>query len=251
MIRTLVVDDEPLAREGLRILLADEADVRVVGEAADADEAVRLIRELGPDLLLLDVQLPGASGFDVLERIAAEPLPAVVFVSAHDEFALEAFAVHALDYLLKPPSRERLGEALRRVREARAREDPAGAVAIRNLLAALGGTTTPARLERFVVRDRQRYLLVPVSETTRIEAAGNYAEIHARGRTFLIRETMAELERQLDPARFARIHRSTIVRIDQVAEIAPDGGGDFLVTLADGVELKMTRGYRERLLPRG
>jgi two-component system LytT family response regulator len=251
MIRTLIVDDEPLAREGLRLLLAGEPDVEIVGEAADADEAVKMIREHGPDLLLLDVQMPGASGFDVLQRIATEPLPAVVFVSAHDQFALRAFEVHALDYLLKPPSRERLAEAVRRVRDAARREDPAGAVAIRNLLETLGGTPAPAYIERFVVRERQRYLLVPARDTIRIEAAGNYAEIHARGRTYLIRETMTELERQLDPAKFARIHRSTIVSIDHVTEIEPDGGGDFLVTLDDGTELKMTRGYRERLLPRG
>jgi len=249
MIRTLIVDDEPLAREGLRLLLAGESDVEIAGEAGDADEAVRRIAELEPDLLLLDVQMPGADGFELLRRIAGETLPAVVFVSAHDEFALKAFEVHALDYLLKPPSRERLAEALRRVREARRRDDPAGALALRDLIESLGGGAPPW-LERFVVRDRQRFRLIPVRDAIRIEAAGNYAEIHARGTTYLVRDTMAALEKRLDPARFARIHRSTIVSIEHVTEIEPDGGGDFVVTLDDGSQLRMTRAYRERLLPR-
>lgn len=249
MIRTLIVDDEPLAREGLRLLLREESDIELVGEAEDPDDAVRRILEQRPDLVLLDVQMPGADGFDVLRRVAGQHLPAVVFVSAHDQFALRAFEVHALDYLLKPPSPARLREALRRVREAAQQDDPAGAAAIRNLLEShAGAAATPVR--RFVVRDRNRYLLIPDAEIVRIEAAGNYAEIHARGRSFLIRETMIELERQLDPQHFARIHRSSIVRIDRVAEITPDGGGDFLVTLDSGTELRMTRSYRDRLLPR-
>lgn len=249
MIRALIVDDEPLAREGLRILVERETDLELVGEADDADSAVRQILELRPDLVLLDVQMPGADGFEVLRRVADQHLPAVVFVSAHDHFALRAFEVHAVDYLLKPPSAARLGEALRRVREAARDDNEAGPTALRNLLES---QSTPATvpMRRFVVRDRHRYLLIAAAEVVHIEAAGNYAEIHARGTTFLVRETMSELERQLDPAQFARIHRSSIVSIEHVAEITPDGGGDFLVGLADGTELRMTRSYRDRLLPR-
>jgi two-component system, LytTR family, response regulator len=250
MIRTLLVDDEPLAREGLRLLLQGEADVEIVGEAADGAEAIRMVRTLDPDLLLLDVQMLGIDGFEVLRRLAGGPIPAVVFVSAFDQFAIRAFEVHALDYLLKPPSRERLGRALHRVRDAAAREDPAGAIAIRDLLETFRPPAEARGLERLVVRDRQHFLLLPVQEVTRLEAAGNYIEVHARGRTYLIRGTMNALEQQLDPEQFARIHRSTIVKISEVTRITPDGSGDFLVMLADGVERKLTRAHRERLMPR-
>jgi len=252
VIRTLIVDDEPLARDGLRVRLLRESDVEIVGEAGDGPGAITAIRSLHPDLVFLDVQMPGMNGFEILEQVAGEHLPIVVFVTAHDEHALRAFDVHALDYLLKPVADDRFLESLRRARAALtaetlatgARERLAGA------LDAKAGTpgAGPGPIRRFVVKERGRYLLVPAEEVHWIGAAGNYAEIHARGGAHLVRATIADLAARLDPARFARIHRSTIVQIDQIREIIPEWHGDFDVVLEDGTTLKMSRGFRDRLL---
>jgi len=253
VIRTLIVDDEPLARDGLRVRLQRESDVEIIGEAGDGPGAVEAIRSLHPDLVFLDIQMPGMGGFEILEQVAAEHLPIVVFVTAHDEHALRAFDVHALDYLLKPVADDRFLESLRRARAALDAETPAAGMRERlagalDAQAAAATAASPAVIRRFVVKERGRYLLVPAEEVSWIGAAGNYAEIHARGGAYLVRATIADLAARLDPARFARIHRSTIVQIDRIREIIPEWHGDFDVVMEDGTTLRMSRGFRDRLL---
>lgn len=250
MIRTVIVDDEPLARVGLRMLLKAEPDIEIVGEAEDSDGAAALIAAARPELVMLDVQMPGGDGFDVLRRVAEIHLPVVVFVSAHDRFALRAFEVHALDYLLKPVVPERLAESLRRVRLELASDDRAGARALARLLDGEDPLEIRGHPRRLAVRERDRYVLVPCERIERIEAAGNYVQLYAGGRTHLLRSTMADVLSQLDPASFARIHRSWIVRIECVASVVPSGNGDFEVHLHDGTVLPMSRNHRDALLPR-
>jgi two-component system LytT family response regulator len=239
MIRALIADDEPLAREGIRARLADQADIDVVGEAADGIEAIEAIENLSPDLLFLDVQMPGIDGFEVLRRLRAA-VPAVVLVTAYDRHAVKAFEAQALDFLLKPINNARFNEVLGRVRRS---------------LAPLSDSRSPrapapsAHLTRFPVKDRERFLLLKPEEVEWIHSAANYAELHARGRSFLVRMTMSELEERLDPARFVRIHRSTIVNVDRVKEIQPEHHGEFQVVLQDGAKLRLSRRYRDRLLP--
>src|SRR5262245_10839921 len=202
-IRTLIVDDEPLAREGLRVRLSREADVEIVGEAIDGDSAIEAIHALAPDLVFLDVQMPGLGGFDVLERVSATHLPGVIFVTAYDQYALKAFDVHALDYLLKPFSDARFSQALDRARQAVSTAADADRDVDRRVAALIAARADarPAKtwLTRLPVKDRDRFLLLRVEEITWIEAAQNYVQIHARKHEFLVRCTMADLEGQLDP----------------------------------------------------
>jgi len=278
LIRTVVVDDEPLARDGLRVRLGREDDVEIVGEAADGPSAVDAILSLRPDLVFLDVQIPGFDGFDVVARTAANHLPTIVFVTAYDRYALRAFEVHALDYLLKPIAHRRLQEALRRARHELARRDREGdsldrgsapadgehdqssqAIdGLRSLLderesamtAASAATGGPARQYalRFTVRDEERYVLLRVADVDWAEASANYVRLHVGARTYQMRTTMSELERQLDPGLFTRIHRSTIVNLDRVREIRPEWHGEYEVVLTNGSRLRLSRGYRDRLL---
>jgi two-component system LytT family response regulator len=252
VIRAAIVDDEPLAREGLRIWLAREADVTVAGEAGSPRDAVAMILRERPDLVFLDVQMPGGNGFDVIEAIGGEHLPEVIFVTAHERHALRAFDVSALDFLLKPVREERfraaLAKARRELERGDAREGPARLSALLDHLrspAPQGGTR---RIERFAVKLRGRFVIVPAAEVRWIGAAGNYAELHVAGGSHLVRTTLAELEAGLDPARFARIHRGTMVRVDCVREVIPATHGDCDVALDDGVTLKLSRRYRSRLL---
>jgi two-component system LytT family response regulator len=252
VIKVALVDDEPVAREGLRLWLAEEADVSIVGEAGTPAEAIELVTRERPDLLFLDVQMPGGDGFDVLEGIAETHLPEVVFVTAHERHALRAFDLAALDFLLKPVREERFRVALERARHELARgegrEGPGRLAALLWEVRRSRGGPAP-RLERFTVRDRDRIRFVPVDEVRWIGAAGNYAELHLAQGTHLVRATMAELEAGLDPARFARIHRGTLVRINCIREVVPEAHGDFDVRLDDGTALRLSRRYRSRLLP--
>jgi two-component system, LytTR family, response regulator len=255
VIRTLIVDDEPLARETVRLRLERERDIEIVGEAGDGPAAVAAIRRHVPDLVILDVQMPGLDGFQVLERVASDCLPAVVFVTAYDKFALRAFDVHAVDYLLKPFTAERLQRALDHVREDLERDTPdasreriAGLLDERARLASGSSAPTDVFLHRLTVRDGDRFVLVKTEEIDWIEAAANYLRIHARGKGFLLRSTMTALGEKLDPRQFARIHRSTIVNIDRIREIRPEWHGDYDVVLNDGKVLRLSRSYRSALL---
>ena len=259
-IRALIVDDEPLARRGVRVCLTGASDVEIIGECADGEEAVGQIGQLAPDLVFLDVQMPGLDGFGVLARVPPERWPLVIFLTAHEQHALRAFDTHALDYLLKPVDDDRFALALGRARQ-RLRERHAGAVLSRmgDLLREHAGapvpmpTATPPRaeyLERFAVKSGTRTALVPAEEVRWISAEGDYAGLHvAGGRVHLVRTSLNDLERRLDPARFARVHRSTMVAVAQVREVQTLSSRDYLLKLADGGELRMSRNFRDRLAP--
>jgi len=248
LIRTLIVDDEPAARAGLRQLLATDPEIVVAGECASGREAVTAIQDAAPDLLFLDVQMPELDGFGVLREIGTEGVPAVVFVTAFDQYALRAFEVHALDYLLKPFSDARFRESLTRAKE-QVRRGRLGQLS-RRLAALLDTYGEPAPrgyLERLVVKSGGRVTLLQVGEIEWIDADGDYARIHVGKAWHLLRETMKRLEQQLDPARFVRIHRSTIVNLEKVKELQPFYRGEYVVVLHNGVTLKLSRGYRANL----
>jgi len=242
----LVVDDEPLARERLRALLDQEADVRILGECASGRTAVKAIQEKRPDLVFLDVQMPGLDGFGVVEQIGAERMPAIVFVTAFDQYALKAFEVHALDYLLKPFDRERFQATLARARDSLRVRDGAADLGVAALLEAL--TARKKWVERLLVKSGGKERLVAVDTVDWFEAAGNYVRVHTAGERLLLRETMANLEARLDPDQFARIHRSTIVNLRRVKELEPWFHGDYMVRLVDGQKLTLSRSHRGRLL---
>ena len=238
-IRTLIVDDEPLAREGLRVRLSRESDVDIVGEAIDGDSAIEAIHALTPDLVFLDVQMPGLGGFDVLERVSGTHLPVVIFVTAYDQYALKAFDVHALDYLLKPIDDERFDVAVARARRRITERTAAG----RQLAAVLA----EVRDRRILIKDRGKVIIVNEADVDWIEAEGDYVRVHTGGRGHLLRETMAAMAERLDPARFARIHRSTIVNVSRIRELKPHPNREYTVVLQDGTRLKLSRGYRDAL----
>lgn len=245
-IRTLLVDDEPLAREGMRMQLADHADVEVIGESGDGEEAIHAIEKLQPDLVFLDIQMPGIDGFGVIEALDMPRLPHIVFVTAYDEFALRAFDAHALDYLLKPVDTDRLDRALGRVRERLAA--PQRDSVDQRLLTLLEDIRGRGEyLRRIVVRTGTRLLILRTEELDWIEAASNYAQLHVGDKTYTLRETMAGLEAKLDPDQFIRIHRSIIVRIDRIRELEPLFQGDFLIVMRDGTRLTSSRSYRDRI----
>lgn len=245
-IRVLIVDDEPLAREGVRLHLAAHEEIDIIGECGSGEEAVQRIEADDPDLVFLDVQMPGLDGFGVLEAIGEAALPAVVFVTAYDQFALRAFEAHALDYLLKPFEAERFDKALERVRaQLRARSTNTMEERLRALVASLSGK---ARfLERMVARTGGRILILRVADVDWIEAAANYVRVHIGAKHYLVRETMTHLETRLDPDKFLRIHRSIIVRKDRIKELEPLFQGDYSIILVDGTRLTSSRGYREKI----
>ncbi|HEY8182941.1 MAG TPA: LytTR family DNA-binding domain-containing protein [Thermoanaerobaculia bacterium] len=225
-VRALIVDDEPLARARLQRLLRARADVEVVGSAANADEAVEKITELAPDLIFLDVQMPGLGGFDVLRQIGGGGRPFVIFTTAHAQYALRAFEVHALDYLLKPFDEERLNASLDRA------------------LPIIGGSEWT---ERFIVKSAGRIMFLRADEIAWIAAADNYVYLHVNGGSHLVRDSLKAMEKKLDPERFARVHRSAIVNLSSIAELKPLDHGDYEVTLRDGTRLTATRKFSTRL----
>jgi two-component system LytT family response regulator len=256
-VRVVVVDDEPLARERMRLGLSRMPDLEVVAECGDGLEAVDAIRDRRPDLVLLDIQMPGLDGFGVVERVGVDQMPIVVFVTAYDRFALQAFEVHALDYILKPfePRRfaEAVGRAVEQVRMQRVEE-------VGRRLAALMGELPPALeapapgsgqasyASRILVREGEGFGFVETSRVDWLEAAGNYVRLHSGERTWLIRATLAGVCESLDPARFVRIHRSRVVNLDRIREIQPWVGGDYIAILKDGRQLRVSRTHREELL---
>jgi two-component system LytT family response regulator len=248
MIRVLIVDDEPPARENLRLLLEGVEDVEVVAECGSGARAARAIRELEPDLVFLDVQMPSMDGFEVIEAVGPERMPITVFVTAYDRYALRAFETRALDYLLKPFDDARFAETLERARE-RIRERAESDFARRMLSLVEDRATSPGRrpLTHLTVRERDRVVVLRVEDVDRFEAAGDYVEVHVGGRTHLIDDTMKRLEARLDPHRFVRIHRSHIVSVDRIRDLQPFFHGDYVVTLVDGTELRLSRARRGAL----
>lgn len=232
-IRALVVDDEPLARSNILHLLRENPEVEILGECESAAAALEAIRGQKPDLVFLDVRMPEYDGFDILEMLGADAPPSVIFVTAYDQYALKAFDMGALDYLLKPFNNARFVRALDRARERIAHRREA-----------------PARMERFTIKNAGRVLFLPVADVDWIEAADYYASLHVGDKTHLLRRSMNELESDLDPAQFCRIHRSTIVNLARVRELRFDSEAEYELVLADGTKLRLSRRYRKDLQAR-
>jgi two-component system LytT family response regulator len=256
-LRVLIADDEPLARHRIEDLLREEPDVEVVARSEDGVEAMEAIRSLRPDLVFLDIQMPGASGLDVVAQVGPERMPATIFVTAFDEHALKAFEIAAVDYLVKPFDDERFAQAFQRARE-RLRLQEVEKVT-RRLLSVLGDGTAasapPARavseyVQRIPVEARGQLRYVPVEAVDYVTASGPYAELHVGEKTHLIRERMQVLERRLDPARFLRIHRSAIVQLDRVESLRQRASGELAVRLRGGQELMVSRSRRRELQAR-
>jgi two-component system, LytTR family, response regulator len=247
-IRTLVVDDEPLARRGIRRLLGEDPDIEIVGECGDGLTAVAAIREKKPDLLLLDVQMPEKDGFEVLESLNGDPIPAVIFITAYDQYAIRAFDVHAMDYVLKPFDRDRFETSLRRVKAELRQRTPEE---LKSRMMSLIKSVRDERLyaERLLVKTGGRVVFLRTVEIDWIEAQGNYLRLHKGAESYLIRQTMAEMEARLSPNRFLRIHRSSIVNIERIKELHPMFHGDYHVVLQNGIRLTLSRNYRHRVPP--
>lgn len=282
-IRTIIVDDEPLAREGVRLLLSQHGDIEVVGEAGNGQDAVELIRRLRPDLALLDVQMPLMSGLEVVNALPRDGLPVVVFITAYDRYAIDAFRVHALDYLLKPFDDDRFHDAIRRAKThlQLTRVNDLGERLLSMMAngngngnganghnghngsglhhangngngnghanGANGGNGVQKFLTRLAIRDIGRVVFVNVDDIDWIEAADYYVQIHVGPKSYLHRETMQRLEAELDPERFIRIHRSAIVNQTRIRELRNQGRRDMVVVLSDGAELRVARSHREKL----
>ncbi|MCB0718936.1 MAG: response regulator transcription factor [Bacteroidetes bacterium] len=245
-LRCLVVDDEPLGRERIRTLIGTRTDAVVLAEASDGAEATDLLNSKEFDLVFLDIQMPRQTGFDVIREVGIERMPPVIFVTAFDAHALEAFEVHAIDYLLKPFDASRFHESVDRVATAKEHAgDPELNERIGKLLKGLD--SRQENLSRIMVRTGDKIRFVSVNEIEWIEAAGNYANLHVGSREVLIRQTMKSLEKRLDPETFIRIHRSTIVNVDCIREITPTFNGDYEVTLSRGDKLTLSRSHRSAL----
>ena len=255
-LRVLIVDDEPVARRRLRRLLRDVPDVEVAGESGDGRSAVTDVRALVPDVVLLDVQMPEMDGFEVIGALAGgppgppapvrRPLPAIIFVTAHDRYALRAFEVHALDYLLKPVTGERLAGAIDRARTRIA--ERRGAAVDPRVLALLNDLASGRRfLTRLPVKSGGKVIVLLLADVDWIQAADNYVTLHAGADRFVARETIGRLERELDPERFVRIHRSAIVQVDRIKELLPDFHGDFTMVLRNGARVTLSRTYRAKV----
>ncbi len=262
LLRVLIADDEELSREALRYRLEDVPDVEIIAECSDGDAVAATIQSLHPDVVFLDIEMPGRSGIEAI-RVADGHRPAVIFVTGHPDYALGAFEAAALDYLLKPVDTGRLLQALDRAREyvsqrevvrlhrrATALEDPT------EIAVVIGTGPEPLRhaevneyLKRIVVRDDGDFVIIDVSDVWALEAAGNYVRVRTADRRFLVRGTLSGYEQRLDPQRFVRIHRSTVVAVDHVERITPEPHGDFVVTLRSGDRYRMSRSHRSRLLP--
>jgi len=261
-IRTIIVDDEPLARRGLELRLREAADVEIVRQCANGREALAAINELQPDLMFLDIQMPGLSGFDVIKQVPQESLPMIVFVTAFDRFAIDAFEAHALDYLLKPVDETRLERALDRVR---AQHQQRQAVAQREQLMAMladvtgkgeiepgsgaGGNGAAARryATMLPIRVGRETIRLDVAAIDWIDAAGDYMCVHAASQTHVLRATMKELEEMLDPQVFQRVHRSTIVNLARVRSLRPHLNGECFLKLESGQEVKLSRSFRDKV----
>ncbi len=245
-IRVLIVDDEPLARRRIKSLLAHESNIDVIGECSDGSKAVSSISELTPDLVFLDVQMPAMDGFDVIKTIGPERMPTVIFVTAYDQYALKAFEVNAIDYLLKPFDRRRFQKTLERAKTM-IRGLQNGNVN-NQLLSLLGDLRREQEApDRFIIRSEGRVIFLRVEEIDWMRTVGNYVRLQVGRDSHLMRETMNGMEAKLRPDKFMRIHRSTIVNLDRVKEVQPWAKGEYVVIMRDGTRLIMSRRYRERL----
>jgi two-component system LytT family response regulator len=248
-LRTVIVDDEPLARERLASLLSAEQDIEIVAQCRDGEEAVTAISQHSPDLVFLDVQMPGLNGFEVIDAVGGEKMPLVIFVTAYDQHALRAFQVRALDYLLKPFDRERFKEALQRAR-THIQRDETGDLGRRLLALVKDLRRDQPKTDRLVVKSGGRLFFLRTDEIDWIEAAGNYVRLHVGTTSHLLRETMNAIEGRLDPEKFFRIHRSRIVNMERIQEMQPWLNGEYAVVLRTGTRLTLSRGYREKLQER-
>lgn len=248
-----MVDDEPLARRNLRVLLQDDAEVEVVGEAGNGTDALAAIRKYAPDLVFLDIQMPEMDGFGVLEKIEAERMPVIVFVTAFDRYALRAFEFHALDYLLKPFDDARFEKALRQAKQQVEQRDIKDLS--HRLIALLASRDAqpaelpppPSYLTRLLIKSAGRVSFLKTDEVDWIGAEDYYVKLHIGRKSHLLRETMNEMETKLDPSKFVRVHRSSIVNLDRIRELQQHFNGEYLVVLHDGTELKLSRSRRDKL----
>jgi two-component system, LytTR family, response regulator len=249
-LRTLIADDEPLARERLKLLLASDPEIEIAGDCRNGNEVVATLKTTEIDLLFLDIHMPGSSGFEVIEDVGLRNMPLTVFVTAHNEFAVEAFAVHAVHYLVKPVERQRLEEALSRVKErVRLQETFAARQEIYSVLEALQAPAGKASYpERLLAKNGNKDSVVAVSDIEWIEAADYYVCLHAAGKTHLLRESIKALETKLDPNKFVRLHRSAIVNIGHVREIHRDGRAEGWVLLSTGERVRMNRTGWQKLI---
>jgi two-component system LytT family response regulator len=246
MIRTLIIDDVPLARERLKRCLAGDSEIEIVGECDNGQKAVTDIRLLGPDLIFLDVEMPALDGFGVLEALRGERQPAVIFVTAYNEYAIQAFEVNALDYLLKPVDCERLSKAVERAKSrlAQSIRDEDLDSRVRALLEDL--KTGSKYVKRLTIKLTGRTILLPIDEIDWIETHGNYLKVYAGRESHLIRGTMQALETKLDPEKFVRVHRSVIVNVEKIKEMYPRSNGDQDLVLQNGRHLMLSRSYRDK-----
>ncbi len=265
-IRTLIVDDESLAREGLEVQLSTDAEIEVIGSCADGKSAIASIRRLQPDLVILDVQMPALDGFEVLEELKPEERPVVIFATAYDEHAIHAFEVSARDYLLKPFSDKRLGEALNRAKMAvrhnrtsevfqklddwllGTRADPTGAAPRPPPAISAPSRVAPEEDDRIILKADGAFHFINAVEIVWIEAQGDYVRVQTTSRTQLVRKTLGTMEKKLDPAKFVRVHRSYLVNLEFVRKVETAMYGDYLVFMVDGAKIRMSRNYRSRLL---
>ena len=244
-IQTIIADDEPLAREAIRLRLDEVPDFEVVGEAADGQTAVRLVKDLHADLILLDLEMPRLHGLKVLQRLARHTLPAVVVLTAHREYGPEAFDAQAVDYIVKPITDDRFRAMLDRVRSAvAASEAEKGG----GFAAEAPTVTKPRYLVRLPVRQKDGIVIVRMDDVRWISSAGNYVELHLRDTRYTVRSTLTALEARLDPTQFTRIHRATIIKVDCIHRVYSTWNGDFDIRLDDGTTLRMSRTYRDRVL---
>ena len=258
-LKTIIVDDEHLARRGLAMRLAGIPQVELIAECANGHEALQLIHEQSPDLVFLDIQMPGMDGFDLVCELQADVMPLIIFVTAFDQYAIDAFKVHAVDYVLKPIEEERLLEAVSRAVARQAQQYSGGKEALMAMVSGrqeanragelVAGDDQPGstRPDRLTIKDGNQFQLVKTADIQWIDAAGDYMCVHASGRTHIMRTTMKRLEESLHPDTFIRVHRSSIVNINAIASAESLLNGEYVLTLEGGAKLKVSRGYRDRV----
>lgn len=257
-LRAIVVDDEKLARRGLALRLANMAQVDVIAECANGEEAVQLIAKESPDLVFLDIQMPGMDGFDVVCELQADAMPLIIFVTAFDRYAIDAFKIHAVDYVLKPIDEERLAEAVARAVERHALQSMSSKESLMALVSGRNETSAAKELvldesrsqnwpERLTIKDGNEFQFIKTTEIQWVDAAGDYMCVHAGGKTHIMRTTMKRLESTLNPDTFIRVHRSSIVNINAIASAVSHLNGEYVLTLEGGAHLKVSRGYRDRI----